>query len=104
MGDGVTITLDRDTVVQPLDENRLALKAGRIFLNVTKRRQGFAVETDHMVVETLGTAYLVEPRRVAVESGIVRCRFGTEERRINPGETFDPDGVGGPAPRAWFTA
>lgn len=103
MGDGVTVTLDRDTVIRPLASNRLALKAGRIFLEVSPGRQGFTVETGHLAVETLGTAFLVEPKRVAVERGTVRCRFGKKDRRIEAGETFDPDGLGGPAPREWFT-
>jgi len=103
LGDGVTITLDRGTTLQPLSDSRLALKAGRVFLEVSKRRRGFIVETGHMTVTTLGTAYLVEPKRVAVETGVVRCRFNDRVSEIRAGSVFDPEQLGGPAPRAFFS-
>ncbi|MHC4957061.1 MAG: FecR domain-containing protein [Planctomycetota bacterium] len=104
LGDGVLLTLDADTVVRPLSTNRLALQAGRIFLEVGKSRRGFTVETGHLTATTLGTAFLVEPHRVAVETGTVRCTDGATPRDVRDGEEFDVKGHGGPAPRAWFSA
>jgi hypothetical protein len=103
LGDGVVLTLDTDTVVRPLSTNRLALQAGRVFLEVDKGRRGFTVQTGSLRAETLGTAFLVEPRRVAVESGTVRCSAGEDVREVGPGESFDLDGAGGPTPRGWFS-
>ena len=103
LGDGVTITLDRGTTLLPLSDRRLVLKTGRIFLEVSKRRRGFVVETGQLTVRTMGTAYLVEPKRVAVESGRVWCRFREEVAEIGAGAVFDPERLGGPAPRDFFS-
>ena len=45
VGDGVIVTMDAGTVVRPLSDQRLALQAGRVFLQVSRQRQGFVVET-----------------------------------------------------------
>ena len=52
---------------------------------------------------TLGTAYFVEDRRVAVETGHVRGRYGDQEFELRDGEAFDPERKGEPSPRAFFT-
>ena len=102
LGAGVVVTLDTDTTIVPLSNERLALKAGRIFLSVSTNRRGFTVETDDLEVVTTGTAFLVEKARVAVVVGTVRCRYRDEDREIAAGEEFNPLGVAGPGPTEWF--
>jgi len=75
IGNDVTVTMDAGTTLADLGPERLALRAGRVFLNV--RRRGYVVETPRVRIRTLGTAFEValdgEKTRVAVERGRVRC-------------------------------
>ena len=72
-GEGVTVTLAADTTVIPIQEQRLALRAGRIFVDVEPGRKGFEVVVGEGRITTLGTSFLVEADRfggrVAVEKG-----------------------------------
>ncbi len=104
-GTGVTVMVDADSVLLPLDSQRLVLKTGRIFLNVepsfyqTERgRRGFTVLAGDARLTTLGTAFSVEQRRdgtgrVAVETGTVRLQRGSERVDVGSGRAATwPDG------------
>lgn len=94
-GDGVVVTIDLNTRIRPLDSNRLALVAGRIFLDVdpTQRsdQSGFQVLAGGSKITTTGTSFLVETGlsqgRVAVESGAVLVdRPGAETVTVSTGQ------------------
>jgi ferric-dicitrate binding protein FerR (iron transport regulator) len=107
LANGVTVTMDAQTTIsghQPRSP-RLALGAGRVFLEVAGNARGFTVETSDLEVVTTGTAFLVDARGLVwVESGSVRCRSATHgEATVAAGEFFPRDAAPGLAsPRAWF--
>ena len=103
LGTGVVVTMDTDTTIVPLSNERLALQAGRIFLSVAKHRRGFAVEAGDLEVVTTGTTFMVERDRVAVVEGLVRCRYRGATREVGAGEEFSPTNRTGPKPTEWFT-
>jgi len=93
-GDGVTVTMDVDTTVIPMQEQRLALQAGRIFVEVEPGRKGFTVVVGNGRIVTLGTSFLVEhgidndgeiTGRVAVEHGRVAFRMNGAGSEIAAG-------------------
>jgi len=98
-GTGVTVIVDADSVLLPLDSQRLVLKAGRIFLNVSPRRRGFTVLAGDARLTTLGTAFSVEQRkdgtgRVAVQTGTVRLQRGSARVNVVSGRAATwPDGA-----------
>jgi ferric-dicitrate binding protein FerR (iron transport regulator) len=107
--DGITITMDAGTNFRLLSETRLALGAGRVFLDVPPERSGFTVIAGDLVAETTGTAFLVERGErtfVWTESGHVRCSWRDREAVAGPGEAFfastAPPAPLPPSPRAWF--
>ncbi|HEX5137584.1 MAG TPA: FecR domain-containing protein [Planctomycetota bacterium] len=107
--DGVTITMDAGTTIRLLPDKRLALGAGRVFLEVPPGRSGFAVVAGDLVAQTMGTAFLVErgePAFVWTESGHVRCAWRDREAVAGPGEAFfasaAPPPPLPPSPRSWF--
>ncbi len=107
---GVTMTLDAGTDFRLESETRLALGAGRVFLEVPPEASGFTVVAGDLVAVTTGTAFLVEsgkPTFVWTESGHVRCSWRGRERLTGPGEAFfasdSPPPPLPPSPRAWFT-
>lgn len=107
--EGVTITMDAGTNVRLVDETRLALGAGRVFLEVPPGRSGFTVVAGDLVVRTEGTAFLVERNEQTyawTESGRVRCTWRNREAFAGPGEAFfastTPPPPLPPSPRAWF--
>jgi len=103
LGTGVTVTMDDDTTITALSDERLALKAGRVFLEVDKTRRGFTIEADGLTVVTTGTAFLVESNRVLVESGSVRCTYRGRTADIGAGEEFTTGPAAPlPSPRSWF--
>jgi ferric-dicitrate binding protein FerR (iron transport regulator) len=93
---GATVTMDADTVLALPAPERLALRAGRVFLEVPPQRRGFRVETATVTVETLGTAFDVgmegPSTAVAVESGRVRCVLAGSAVEIEAGEVLRVDG------------
>jgi len=119
IGDGVIVTLDRDSAIRILSPQRLALQAGRLFLNVAKDRRGFEVETGSARVTTTGTAFSVETTAgatlVRVVDGEVLCTSWNNDQTVRAGESriFGDGGVFGEngalharlerTPRAWFT-
>lgn len=103
LGTGVVVTMDTDTTIVPLSNERLALKAGRIFLSVSRHRRGFTVKAGDLEVVTTGTTFMVESERVAVVSGRVRCRYRGTTREVGAGEEFSPTNRTGPKPTEWFT-
>jgi len=98
-GTGVTVMVDADSVLLPLDSQRLVLKTGRIFLNVAPHRRGFTVLAGDARLTTLGTAFSVEQRRdgtgrVAVETGTVRLQRGSQRVDVGSGRAATwPDGA-----------
>ena len=86
---GVVVTLDTDTVLALPAPERLALRAGRVFLEVPPGRAGFAVECGGLTVTTLGTAFGVGADArgvtVAVERGAVRCVHPAGEAEVEAG-------------------
>ncbi|MCK6460666.1 MAG: FecR domain-containing protein, partial [Planctomycetes bacterium] len=58
--DGVTITMDAGTNIRLLSNKRLALGAGRVFLEVPPGQSGYEVRAGDLVAVTTGTAFLVE--------------------------------------------
>jgi hypothetical protein len=110
MGTDVTLTLDDGTVIQPLSNQRLALKAGRLFLEVGKGATGFAVEADGARIVTLGTRFLVDRRNqdaplVHVTEGRVRYDYDGRSTQIDEGSTYAPypiQSLGPGAETAWF--
>jgi hypothetical protein len=108
--DGITITMDDGTNFQIVDETRLALGAGRVFLEVPPGRSGFTVIAGDLVAETTGTAFLVERGErtfVWTESGTVRCSWRGREAVAGPGEAFFASTAPQetplpPSPRHWF--
>jgi len=98
IGDGVVVTLDANTVVKPLHAQRLFLRKGRIFLEVSPARRGFSVVTTPFEVRTAGTSFLVgsfEGRgRVAVESGAVHVSYGADsDIRVESGQELRSPGT-----------
>jgi len=73
VGDGVVLTCDRGTVFELLGNDRLALGAGRLFLDVAPERNGFTVFADGFAVRTTGTRFSVDRERrvVGVDQGTV---------------------------------
>lgn len=107
--DGIVITLDAGTNFELVSDQRLALGAGRVFLEVPPGRSGFTVIAGDLIAVTTGTAFLVEALKtpfVWTESGHVRCSWHGRERVAGPGEAFfastDPPPPLPPSPRAWF--
>jgi hypothetical protein len=107
--DGVTITIDAGTDFRLLSNERLALGAGRVFLEVPPERSGFTVIAGDLVAVTTGTAFLVDASKtpfVWTESGHVRCSWRGRDGVAGPGETFfasdAPPPPLPPSPRAWF--
>jgi ferric-dicitrate binding protein FerR (iron transport regulator) len=107
--DGIAITMDAGTNFRLVSETRLALGAGRVFLEVPPGRSGFAVTAGDLVAETAGTAFLVERGEhtfVWTESGRVRCSWRDRQAVAGPGEAFfassAPPPPLPPSPRAWF--
>jgi hypothetical protein len=105
---GLTLTLDAGTNLE-LSSERLALRAGRVFLEVTPERRGFTVVAGDLVAVTTGTAFLVERGErtfVSTESGQVRCFWRGREQLVGPGQAFfasdDPLPPPPPSPRGWF--
>ena len=89
--DGVVVTIDANTRIRPLDSRRLALVAGRIFLEVEPGNANFSVIAGGARVTTLGTSFLVETGidggRVAVDTGTVRLdRSGKEPVEVPAGQ------------------
>jgi len=80
-GTGVVVTLDADTVIKPLNAQRLFLGKGRIFLEIAPQRRGFVVATTPFEVRTTGTSFLVESDagagRVGVERGAVNVSYSS---------------------------
>ncbi|MEE8105681.1 MAG: FecR family protein, partial [Planctomycetota bacterium] len=113
IGDGVIVTLDRDSTIRILSPQRLALQAGRLFLSVAKDRRGFEVETASARVTTTGTEFSVEAvagaTLVRVVEGEVLCTTWDDESSVGDGESR----IFGEnqslrarieeTPRAWFT-
>jgi len=111
--DGTVLTIDRNTEFELLGTRRLALRAGRFFLEAEKARLPLEVEAGPVVVRTVGTAFLVERRGeetvVAVESGEVLCEHGGGSLPLAAGAAaaFGPEGARPlpPTPaRAFFSA
>ncbi len=107
--DGITITMDAGTDIRLLSKTRLALGAGRVFLEVPPEQSGFSVTAGDLVAVTTGTAFLVERREhtfVWTESGHVRCSWQGREAVAGPGEAFfastAPPPPLPPSPRSWF--
>ena len=114
-GDGVTITLDADTTVIPIANQRLALRAGRIFVDVEPGRRGFTIELGDGQIMTMGTSFLVERSlagenriagRVAVESGRVAYRLGDATGDVSAGDElrWTSPALDGPAARVQSVA
>lgn len=106
---GVTITIDAGTDFRLESNERLALGAGRVFLEVPPEGSGFTVVAGDLVAVTTGTAFLVDASKtpfVWTESGHVRCSWRGREGVAGPGETFfasdAPPPPLPPSPRAWF--
>jgi ferric-dicitrate binding protein FerR (iron transport regulator) len=107
--DGITITMDAGTNFRIVSETRLALGAGRVFLEVPSERSGYEVVAGDLVAKTTGTAFLVERCEhtfVWTESGHVRCSWRDREAVAGPGEAFfastAPPPPLPPSPRSWF--
>lgn len=106
IGDAVTVTLDDATTFVPLSSERLALRAGRAFFEVTPGGRGFRVLAGDLAATATGTAFLVglEGGRgfVFVESGEVRCDRPGEAATVRAGETFGAPPLSAARARAWF--
>jgi hypothetical protein len=112
-GDGVVVTVDADATFRLPTRQRLALRAGRVFLEVEPARRGFAVETGGVSVETTGTSFAVTQGAggptVEVEHGTVRCRAANATLDVRAGERWSPAAGVEPIPggtravRGWFT-
>ncbi|MHC4953941.1 MAG: FecR domain-containing protein [Planctomycetota bacterium] len=100
-GDGVVVTLDADTTVVPIHEQRLALRAGRIFVEVAPGRRGFVVEAGEARIVTTGTKFLVHRTesganpggRVAVEEGAIELLVGSAKTAVLAGHEASWPGV-----------
>ncbi|MEM8885277.1 MAG: hypothetical protein AAGD14_14510 [Planctomycetota bacterium] len=115
-GPGVVITMDGNSVIRPLASQRLALEAGRLFLEVEPARRGFTIEVAGEAggeaggtrIVTTGTRFLVEKGRVAVEEGTVRVtREQTRHTVVKAGQELrwpggSPTRLASTAPIAWF--
>jgi hypothetical protein len=106
--EGIVITADAGTNLTLSSPGRLALSAGRVFLEVPPERAGFTVVAGDLVAVTTGTAFLVDfdERLVWTESGHVRCSSPGREQVAGPGEAFfasnAPPPPLPPSPRHWF--
>lgn len=95
LGTDVVLTLDDGAVIRPLSNQRLALQAGRLFLEVSKGGQGFTLESGGARVITLGTRFLVDHRStrapiVTVTEGRVRYEFDGQSHEIEARSTYAP--------------
>jgi len=94
----VTVTVDGDTRFALPETRRLALRAGRVFLDISPELSGgdaktaFRVEAGPLRVVTTGTAYVVERDgesiAVTVVRGSVRCEWPDGARDVRAGEVF----------------
>jgi len=110
LGDGVVLTMDSTTSVSFPAPQRLALGAGRVFLEVAPGRRGYTVDAGSFTVETTGTAFSVSRvGTVVVETGSVRCTVSGDGSgagvTVEAGHSWSPGSGVSPAtqPRAWFT-
>jgi hypothetical protein len=106
-----TITLDSRTEIALPAPRRLALRAGRLFLEAERSGPPVRVEAGPVTVTTLGTSFLVAleggETTVAVASGEVRCDRSSGTLRLGAGEAAafgagEPRRLSLPDPRNWF--
>ena len=111
IGDGVVVTMDADTTIRPLSDQRLALEAGRVFFEVAKGRRGFAVEAGGLTVVTTGTAFSVSriggEATCAVAEGSVTCTAAGKTAAVEAGRRWSAgkglEAVEPATLRAWFS-
>jgi ferric-dicitrate binding protein FerR (iron transport regulator) len=110
LGTDVILTMDDGTVVRTLSNQRLALKAGRLFVEVAPGAAGFIVESGAARLVTLGTRFLVDGRNndaplLHVTEGRVRYEFDGGSAHVRAGSTYAPYPVPSLKPgaeTAWF--
>jgi hypothetical protein len=112
-GSGVVVTMDADTVIKPLNRQRLFLGKGRIFLEIATQRRGFVVSTTPFEARTMGTSFLVESDagagRIAVERGSVSVSYSAGSPiRVDAGHELvsphiKPAPLPADRPLRWFT-